>query len=384
MYSGSGVVDAENTSGLQTGEHPPILLFYTPAGSKSRWSRGKPFEVAAAVSLDGGRTFEKYPGNPVVPHLAYLNRDPKVVWDPEGEQWVMVLFLDNDRYLLLFSRDLLHWEKGQTLILRGSAECPDLFRLPLDGDPGQMRWVLWGSTDNYLVGRLEGRTFLPETDTVEGPSHKVDSAYSVLARTSGGYAAQTYFGAPNGRVIQQSWIRTRTQGAPFSSCTSLPNELRLVTTAEGLRLSVLPAEEVKTMYEESFSFRDRGLEEIERVPEKYLGECMDMTFGFSITPGKLIAVSVRGVLIVYDPVKNALLLPNGSFSLPPQGDKLVLRVVTDRCSVELYTGDGLFNMVLATVLDPGNTAITVVSLEPSTAVDFQLHKLGNAWAASEG
>ena len=394
MYSGSGVVDYANTSGLQAGEDPPILLFYTPAGSKSRWSRGRYFEVAAAVSLDGGRSFQKYRDNPVVKHLAYMNRDPKVVWDPEGDCWIMALFLDNDRYRLLFSQNLLDWKAGQTIAVRGSAECPDLFRLPLDGDPEKQRWVLWGSTDNYLVGgftgRGEARAFVPETETVEGPSHKADSAYSSQLRTSGEYAAQTYFGAPEGRVLQQSWIRTRTQDAPFSSCTSVPNELRLVSTPEGPRLSVLPAKEVEGMYRESFSFRDRGVEEIERIPARYLGECMDMTFRFGVTPGRLIAVSVRGVLIVYDPAGDRLLLPNGCFSLPQNGsfaprarDTLALRVITDRCSLELYTGDGLFHTVLATVLDPEDISINIVSLDPSTAVDFELHKLGNAWTDPE-
>lgn len=383
VYSGSGVVDYHYTSGKQKNSHPPIFLFYTSAGSKSKWSRGKYFEIGIAISNDGGKTFIMYKDNPIINHISFMNRDPKVVWNPEEEYWIMALFLDNDRYMLLYSDDLFNWEKGQVIEIKGSAECPDIFRLPLDDDKDNYKWVLWGSTDNYLVGRIENKTFIAETDVIYGPSHMIVSAYSAFTSSSGGYAAQTYFGVPKGRIIQQSWIRTRVLEGPFSSCASIPNELKLVSTKNGPRISVYPVVEVREMYKESFSFKNRGLEELERIPTNYLAECMDMTFTFGIQNDKPIAVSVRGVLIVYNPKSNTLILPNGMFSLGPQTDKLEIRVITDRCSFELYTGDGLFNTVLNTILDPSNIGIKVVSLDPATAVDFELHKLRNAWTDSK-
>lgn len=381
MYSGGGIVDWENRSGLGNGTEPPIFLFYTPAGSKTRWSRGKYFEIAVAYSLDGGQTFEKYQGNPVVPHIAFMNRDPKVVWEPEGQNWVMAIFLDNSRYMLLYSKDLLHWEDRQVLSIYGAAECPDLFCLPLDGDRERIKWVLWGSTDNYIVGRFEGRQFVPETDSVFGPTHSLYSAYSEFARSPGGYAAQTFTGLPRNRVVQFSWIRTHLEQGPFSSCMSVPNELRLVTTEQGPRVSVWPVEEVNRLRENSFSFVNRGLEEIERIPGAYLGEAMDMTFRFGIQPGKLIAVSVRGVLIVYDPASGKLLLPTGAYDLglKKEDQVLELRVITDRCSLELYANGGLFNLSIATVLDPAKTQVFPVYLDAGIAVDFEIHKLKSMW-----
>ena len=68
---------------------------------------------------------------------------------------------------------------------------------------------MWGSTDTYLVGRFEGRRFVPETESIPGPIHQLYSAYSDFARSPGGYAAQTFTGLPEGRVVQLSWIRTR-------------------------------------------------------------------------------------------------------------------------------------------------------------------------------
>jgi levanase/fructan beta-fructosidase len=379
MYSGSAVVDYENTSGIAGNDEIPIFLFYTSAGSKSRWSRGRYFEVSIAISTNGGMTFCKHQGNPIVKHIAFMNRDPKVVWNPGEKCWIMGLFLDNSRYMLLYSEDLFHWKEGQVIEIKGSAECPDLFCLPLDNDQNQMKWIIWGSPDNYIVGTMNGRQFNAETDTIRGPSYMTVSAYKGFARVTGSYAAQTYFGVPNGRVIQQSWIQTKNYDAPFSSCTSLPNDLRLISTSYGPRLSVLPSEEVKMMYENGFSFKNRGLEELERIPLSYCGECMDMTFGFSIQGSDLIAVSVRGVLVVYDPRNGILMLPNGAFLIGTCKDRLNFRVITDRCSVELYTCDGLFNTVLNTVLDPSNIEIKPVFLDPSTAIDFELHRLRNTW-----
>lgn len=379
MYSGSAVVDYENTSGMANNDETPIFLFYTSAGSKSRWSRGRYFEVSIAVSTNGGMTFCKHKDNPIVKHIAFMNRDPKVVWNLEEKYWIMGLFLDNNRYMLLYSDNLFQWEEGQTIEIKGSAECPDLFCLPLDNDSNQMKWIIWGSPDSYIVGTMSNRQFNAETDTIRGPSHAVISAHKDFTWAIGSYAAQTYFGVPNGRIIQQSWIQTKNYGTLFSSCTSLPNDLKLILTSYGPKLSVLPSEEVKVMYENSFSFKNKGLEEFERIPLSYCGECMDMTFGFSIQGSAFIAVSVRGILIVYDPRNGILMLPNGAFLIGTFKDTLNFRVITDRCSMELYICNGLFNTVLNTVLDPSKIEIKPVFLDPSTAIDFELHKLRNIW-----
>lgn len=382
MYSGSGIVDIDNISGMGKNGEPPIFLFYTAAGSKSRWSRGRYFEIATAISTDGGNSFVKYANNPVVPFITFMNRDPKVVWEPEGKNFVMVVFLDNDRYMLLYSKDLLHWEQGETITIRGAAECPDLFCLPLDEDPSQMKWVLWGCSDNYIIGHFEARRFVAETEAIEGHVHKIYSAHSIFARSPGGYAAQTFTGLPGGRVVQLSWIHTHLTHGSFSGCASVPNELKLVSKKQGPRVLIWPVKELERLYQENFSFKNRGLEEIERIPPQYLGEAMDMTFRFSIKPDKIIAVSVRGVLMVYDPRLCQLILPTGSYDIGEVGDILELRVITDRCSVEIYVNGGQFQTAIATVPDPANITVKPVYLDAGIGLDFEIHKLGNMWQPS--
>ncbi|MBC8064813.1 MAG: glycoside hydrolase family 32 protein, partial [Chlorobia bacterium] len=96
MFSGSAVVDWKNTSGFGTKENPPMVLFYTAAGGNNDASKGKPFTQGLAYSIDG-RTFTKFAGNPILPHIEAENRDPKVFWHEATKSWIMALYLNGDR-----------------------------------------------------------------------------------------------------------------------------------------------------------------------------------------------------------------------------------------------------------------------------------------------
>lgn len=382
IYSGCGVMDEKNVSGLGEKGQGPMLLFYTAAGSKSRWSRGKAFEIALAYSTDEGKTFRKYEGNPVVANIAFANRDPKVAWVPECGLWVMAIFLDSDRYQLLTSQNLLDWAPSQILAIPGSAECPDLFRIRLEGTE-QWKWVFWGCTDNYLVGHMEEGLFVPEGDYIPGPSHKIYTPDWVNARSTGGYAAQTYFGAPEGRIIQHSWLRPRTEDTPFLFCASIANELRLVPTREGPRLRVLPAKEIGHMYEHVYEVRNRGFEEFERLPKDIFSECMDISFTVDIQGDRVLAFALRGVLIAYEPATGHLLLPTGAFDIGKGLTHLEFRFVTDRLSIEIYVNDGAFNTAVCQPLQPFETALKPVLAEPGFSFDLSVRRLSSIWASPE-
>ena len=134
MYSGCAVIDERNVSGLGQGERAPILLFYTAAGDRSEMSRGKEHVQCLAYSTDGGKTFEKYAGNPIIDHIIGGNRDPKVIFCPELDAYAMALYLDGATYALFKSDNLLNWEMIQKIDLPGDSECPDFFPLYLDGE----------------------------------------------------------------------------------------------------------------------------------------------------------------------------------------------------------------------------------------------------------
>ncbi|MDZ7615678.1 MAG: glycoside hydrolase family 32 protein, partial [Patescibacteria group bacterium] len=142
IFSGSGVVDHKNTTGWQTGEHKPIVAVYTSAGGTSAQSRGQSFTQSVAYSIDRGRTFTNYDGNPVLKHLVKGNRDPKVLWHEPTSQWVMIVYFERPRFALFGSADLKHWTKLSELDIPDGYECPDLFELPVDGNAKDTRWVV--------------------------------------------------------------------------------------------------------------------------------------------------------------------------------------------------------------------------------------------------
>ena len=151
VFSGSAVVDKDNTAGFKTGDEDPLLLFYTAAGGTNPWSRGVPFTQCLAYSNDRGRTWRKYKKNPVLGHIIGTNRDPKVIWHAPTKRWVMALYLDANNYALFSSPNLKQWRRLCDIQLPGSSECPDIFELPL---------MVIQRTPNGYSGELMGTILL--------------------------------------------------------------------------------------------------------------------------------------------------------------------------------------------------------------------------------
>ena len=89
IFSGTAVIDYKNTSGFGRDGIPPMIAIYTAHSSDNE-------RQCIAYSLDKGRTFTKYKGNPVIDSKAKWNstdlRDPKVFWYEPSGHWVLVLF----------------------------------------------------------------------------------------------------------------------------------------------------------------------------------------------------------------------------------------------------------------------------------------------------
>ena len=115
IFSGSAVVDWHNTTGFQTGDAPPLVCIFTYAGGTNLSSQDVPFTQALAYSNDKGRTWTKYEDNPVQGHLCEGNRDPKVIWDENAKQWVIVLYTCDNTLVFFTSPDLKQWEQVSEL-----------------------------------------------------------------------------------------------------------------------------------------------------------------------------------------------------------------------------------------------------------------------------
>ena len=148
IFSGSIVHDRHNTSGFGTGSTAPLVAIYTSAFKPGSLHEGVQAQ-SLAYSLDGGYSWTKHGGNPVLNRGSAEFRDPKVIWYDGGADsyWVMVAVEATDFQVVLYkSRDLKSWELlstfGPANATGGVWECPDLFPLPVDGDPENVKWVL--------------------------------------------------------------------------------------------------------------------------------------------------------------------------------------------------------------------------------------------------
>jgi levanase len=169
VFSGSAVVDWNNTTGFGTKKNPPMVAIYT--------SYDKNTGVQAqsiAYSTDRGRTWTRYQGNPVIDIGSKDFRDPKVQWYAPTKSWLMTVSLSAEHKVQFYSsKNLKDWklqsEFGPAGATGGVWECPDLFPLAVDGDENNIKWVLvvninpggiaGGSAAQYFIGDFDGKKF---------------------------------------------------------------------------------------------------------------------------------------------------------------------------------------------------------------------------------
>lgn len=172
IFSGSAVLDQNNTSGLGTKNNPPLIAIYTYHNAKLEEAGGNKYQTQGiAFSVDSGRTWQKYKGNPVLKNPGIKDfRDPKVRWHEKSQKWIMSLAV-KDKISFYSSPDLLEWnfesDFGQEKGAHGGVwECPDLFPLEIAGEE---KWVLLvsinpggpngGSATQYFIGDFDGENF---------------------------------------------------------------------------------------------------------------------------------------------------------------------------------------------------------------------------------
>ena len=371
IWSGSAVVDWQNTSGLGSPGKPPLVALYTAAGGKSPESSGRDFTQCLAYSLDRGRTWTRYTDNPVLPHIAGENRDPKVVWYAPTKHWIMALYLEGSDFALFASPDLKTWTRLQTLTLPGCDECPDFFEMPVSGSPNEHRWVFTAANGKYLVGTFDGRMFMPETGVLP-------SDYGANF-----YAVQTYSDIPpaNGRRIQIAWMRDGVYpGMPFNQQMSFPCELTLHRTQDGLRLYRQPVREIAGLYGREQHWHDLTLAPGDNPLESLRGDLWDVEATFEVGTATALGFRVRGTGVHYD-VKAQTLTALGR-TAPPKlgGHRLTLRLLVDRTSLEVFGNGGKVSLS-SCFLPPLDDHSLAVYAEGGSGkiVSLTVHPLRSAW-----
>jgi fructan beta-fructosidase len=363
VFSGSGVVDWQNTAGFQRGADPALICIYTSAG--------EPFTQSIAYSNDRGRTWTPYEGNPVLGHVAGRNRDPKVIWHAPTGKWVMALYLDGNDYALFASPDLKAWARLCDVQLPGASECPDFFELPVDGDPANTRWVFWGANGTYALGSFDGHVFAPE-----GEVQHYDWGGS-------SYAAQTWSDIParDGRRIQIAWLRADMPGMPFNQCMTFPCELTLRTTPEGVRLFSQPVQEVEILHGDRYAWQGEALRPEENLLSGLAGDLWDIRAEVGAGSAAAFGFAIRGVPVVYDVGQNALSCQDAKAPLEPVGGTIRLQILVDRASIEVFGNDGRVALPVAVIPAQDDTALEIFARGgPIELRSLEVYALRGAWA----
>jgi len=353
IFSGSAVVDGDNTAGFQDGPEKTIVCIFTSAGGTSPESKGRPFTQSLAYSTDRGRTWKKYAGNPVLGHISGGNRDPKVLWHAASRRWIMALYLDDAKtpnaYALFSSPNLKEWTRLCTVEVPGATECPDFFELPVDGDPKKTKWVFWGASNDYVLGSFDGKEFKREA----GPFKSHWGANR--------YAAQTFSDIPvaDGRRIQLAWMSGgKYPGMPFNQQFTFPAALTLRTFPEGVRLCTQPIRELDSLHKGRFSWK--GTLEPNASPlNGARGELFEIRLVVEPSKASSIGLTIRGMPIKYDVREGTLTCLDKSAPIGLTGGRLALQVLVDRASIEIFTTDGRVNMAFCFLPADDNKTLSI-------------------------
>jgi fructan beta-fructosidase len=377
MFSGSAVVDWQNTSGFQAAgsKTPPLVALYTAAGDTSPASKGQPFTQCLAYSTDEGRTWTKYAANPVVKHIEGGNRDPKVIWYAPTKRWIMALYLDKSEFGFLSSPNLKEWTLIQKIDVPGAGECPDFFPLAVVGKPGVEKWVWTAANGHYLVGTFDGAKFTPETDL-----RQVDFGGNY-------YAVQSYSDIPekDGRRIQIAWMSGGSYPQmPFNQQMSFPCTLTLHETSDGLRLFREPVAEIVKLREKPRTWRSVTVAPGEDPLKELKGELWDIQAEFEPGQATQIALTVRGEAIVYDVQKKTLSCLGHTAPLELEGGKLKLRILADRTTLEVFGNSGRVSLTSCFLPRRKEQEISLnITGGKAKLLSFSAAPLRSAWPAPD-
>lgn len=358
MFSGSAVVDHRNVTGLKQNENDVILLFYTCAGNTSEVSQGKPFTQDLAYSTDGGESFVKYAGNPLIPQLAFENRDPKVFYHAPTDRYIMALFLEGHEFALFGSENMLEWTELSRLSLPEDWECPDLYPLMVDGETDNEHWIFSAAGDRYYIGSFDGTRFTPETPLLR------------LNYGNCSYAAQTWSGLGDRRV-RTAFAKITPPEMPFGCCMDIPQEMSLRRMNGSLRLCAQPVQEIELLhcgvvfegkYNAPFSCGTAG--------------SLDITAEFAA--GSSFRLVVYGLEVEYDAASSVMRC--GECSAPVRGaDGMVeLRLIIDKIYAELFAESGSVFMGIEHTCDVGQDTLRA---ECGSAVELKVSRLGRYYCS---
>ncbi len=259
IFSGSAVLDKQNSSGFGTDDNRPLVAIFTYHDAKIKAAGGTGFETQGiAYSVDNGESWTKYKGNPVIADENSTDfRDPKVFWYEPDQKWIMTLVAGNHAQFY-GSKNLKDWvllgEFGQDKGAHGGVwECPDLISLKVEGTDEE-KWVLFisinpgapngGSGTQYFIGDFDGKTFTTDQTEDQWIDWGTDN-----------YAGVTFSNAPDDEKVFLGWMSNwqyadKTPTSTWRGAMTLPRKLTLRKEGKGYALFNYPIEKVDGLISE--------------------------------------------------------------------------------------------------------------------------------------
>lgn len=401
FFSGTAVVDRDNTSGLAKSDgQTPLVLIYTAHIDSS--GRGIAQNQRMAYSLDG-KNFQLYSETPLIDLHTRDFRDPKVFWQEQYQQWVMIVAKPLDFRLQFYtSQDLKSWtfasEFGAKLGDQSrNWECPDIFSLPVENENGVSKWVVTLSAGHpqqngvsgvqYFIGSFDGKKFV--ADPLTYPLY--------LDYGKDFYAAIAYNDLPatDKRRIMIGWETNLdyagavpTKG--FRGQMTIPRELTLYKNEKGeYRLRSFPVKEVNTYRRQLLSTQSSVTVTGSKALNTIKGDMLDIEFVIKRSSAdqsgiKLLKNGENETAVYYNKLDNSIKIDrtksgNIGFSekfpsiesvpLPEGNDDIPVRILVDVNSVEVFVNGG--KQVLTDLVFPLSEELSYELFSTDVATTFQ-------------
>ncbi|KOY52466.1 glycoside hydrolase family 32 protein [Polaribacter dokdonensis] len=390
IFSGSAVIDWNNTTGFGTKEKPAMVAIYTyhdMAGEKS--GKIKYQTQAIAYSLDKGRTWVKYEKNPVLENPGIKDfRDPKVFWHQESNKWIMSLAV-HDQINFYSSKNLKEWvlesEFGKNIGSHGGIwECPDLF--PIKDSYGNTKWVLLvslnpngpqgGSATQYFIGDFNGSVFTSDDTKIRWLDYGADN-----------YAGVTFSDIPkdDGRRILIGWMSNwqYSQAVPtysWRSAMTLPRELLLSKNNNEYYIQSKPIDEIKNILTKSELITSK----IHTVKtSSYLieinKEIQDFKINLQNSTGDIFKIETKNGILITDRTKtgdNSFSEEFGAVHKSMELEKIFnVKIFVDNSSVEIFLNNG--ELVMTELIFPTNPLTEIYVNE--AIKDYKLTPIKPIW-----
>lgn len=390
ICSGAAAVDWNDTSGFFGGKPGLLALFAYPIAKDGTLAQG------IAFSRDGGDTWQRYEGNPVIPNYGTkVFLDPKIFWYEPTRRWIA--FIGGHGKMRIYSSPNARQWDFESVIDKFAAggHTADVFQLPVNGDPNNLKWVWSNTGTKFVVGTFDGHKFTPETDfvyLVSGPDVLAAQSWSDMPATDGRRVFIQHMCGP-----MFSW---KEKSLGIGGSMTLPREWKLLQLADGkYKIAQIPIRELEQLREKTHTLTPRTVKAgetplpgircntLEIVAEFKLGTAK--RFGFKIFKGKN-----EETLVGYDAESKRMFLDRANSGyvgilnyaktydaeLLPADNRIKLHVFADVSTVELFGNEGIANMTAMVLPSPASKDVALFAEGGEVELArLDVHELKSIW-----